>query len=79
MPHNITNVISLNGITILYKKFIRNILECVLIIMCNKGCTLHWSVVAKGSIEQLKKKIIETQILALPNFGKVYKWIFMQV
>jgi hypothetical protein len=72
-PSSIFEVRSFHGLTIFYRKFIRNfsgICAPMLDIVKKKHKSFSWTEEAEKSSKVLKEKITEQPILVLPDFGK---------
>ena len=73
-PRSITEVRIFHGLATFYRKFIPNFSNIVAPITdCTKGTTFKWNNAIKQSFKFLKKEVIETPILSLPDFDKVFE------
>jgi hypothetical protein len=73
-PQCTFDVRSFHGLESFYRKFIKNFSEiCAPLTECMKKGNFKWTVAAMKSFEDLKKKVIEQPVLALPYFNKVFQ------
>jgi hypothetical protein len=75
-PRSIFEVRSFHGLTSFYRNFIRNfsgICAPMMDTMKKKHKSFNWIEEANKSFRVLKKKIIEQQVLVLPDFGKTFQ------
>jgi hypothetical protein len=68
------DVRSFHGLGSFYRKFIRTFSQiCVPRIEYMKKGTFQWTTTTNKSFEDLKKKVTNQLVLALPNFNKVFQ------
>ncbi|GKV35062.1 hypothetical protein SLEP1_g43380 [Rubroshorea leprosula] len=73
-PTSMRDVRSFHGLASFYRRFIKNFSSIVAPITDNlKGDKFSWSGKAQQSFEELKRKLTETSILALPNFDLMFE------
>jgi hypothetical protein len=73
-PRCTFDVRSFHGLEGFYRKFIRDFSQIhVPLIECMKKGVFQWTVAAKKSLGELKKRVTTHPILSLPNFNKVFQ------
>ncbi|GKV53725.1 hypothetical protein SLEP1_g60242, partial [Rubroshorea leprosula] len=73
-PTSMHDVRSFHGLASFYRRFIKNFSSIVAPITDSlKGDKFSWSGKAQQSFEELKRKLTETSILALPNFNLMFE------
>ncbi|GKV36628.1 hypothetical protein SLEP1_g44736 [Rubroshorea leprosula] len=73
-PTSMHDVRSFHGLTSFYRRFIKNLSSIVAPITDSlKGDKFLWSDKAQQSFEELKRKLTETSVLALPNFDMMFE------
>eukprot|EP01018_Ginkgo_biloba_P014195 Gb_17747 [translate_table: standard] len=69
-----TELRSFYGLASFYRKFVRNFsVIAAPMTECLRKKLFQWTTAVQRSFEQLKKKMSEAPVLALPNFDKVFK------
>jgi hypothetical protein len=71
-PENVKHLMSFLGLAGYYRKFIRNLgIICrPLTDLLKKNCVFMWTEVHHKAFETLKVALVETPVLALPDFFK---------
>ena len=73
-PQSTFEVRSFHGLVSFYMKFIRNFSEiCAPLIECMKKGKFEWTTKEMKAFANLKNKVTEKPVLALPNFDKVFQ------
>ncbi|GKV50168.1 hypothetical protein SLEP1_g56881 [Rubroshorea leprosula] len=73
-PTSMHDVRSFHGLASFYQRFIKNFSSIVAPITDSlKGDKFSWSDKAQQSFEELKRKLTETSVLALPNFDLMFE------
>ncbi|GKV29618.1 hypothetical protein SLEP1_g38525 [Rubroshorea leprosula] len=73
-PTSMHDVRSFHGLASFYRRFIKNFSSIVASITDSlKGDKFSWSDKAQQSFEELKRKLTETSVLALPNFDLMFE------
>ncbi|GKV03596.1 hypothetical protein SLEP1_g15871 [Rubroshorea leprosula] len=73
-PTSMHDVRSFHGLASFYRRFIKNFSSIVAPITYSlKGDKFSWSSKAQQSFEELKRKLTETFVLALPNFDLMFE------
>ncbi|GKV53145.1 hypothetical protein SLEP1_g59685 [Rubroshorea leprosula] len=73
-PTSMHDVRSFHGLASFYRRFIKNFSSIVAPITDSlKGDKFSWSDKAQQSFEELKRKLTETSVLALPNFDLMFE------
>ncbi|GKV20583.1 hypothetical protein SLEP1_g30682 [Rubroshorea leprosula] len=73
-PTSMHDVRSFHGLASFYQRFIKNFSSIVAPITDSlKGDKFSWSGKAQQSFEELKRKLTETSVLALPNFDLMFE------
>jgi len=74
IPKSIHDVRSFNGIASFYRRFIRNF-STILAPMTEvlKGSSLTWDPKAQAAFEEVKRRLTQASVLALPCFEKVFE------
>ncbi|KAJ9543245.1 hypothetical protein OSB04_022952 [Centaurea solstitialis] len=73
-PTSVHEVRSFHGLASFYRRFIRNFSSIVAPITdCIKGSQFAWSLAASNAFEELKKKVTQAPVLALPNFQVAFQ------
>ncbi|GKV41594.1 hypothetical protein SLEP1_g49100 [Rubroshorea leprosula] len=73
-PTSLHEVRSFHGLSSFYRRFIKNFSSIVAPITDSfKGDKFSWSGKAQQSFEELKRKLTETSVLALPNFDLMFE------
>jgi hypothetical protein len=68
------DVRSFDGLASFYKKLFRNFNEiCASLTECMKNGIFKWTTTTMKSFEDLKKKVIEQRVLALPDSNKAFQ------
>ena len=72
-PKSIHDVRSFHGLTSFYRRFIRNF-STILALMTEvlKGSSFTWNPKAQAAFEEVKERLIQAPVLALPCFEKVF-------
>ncbi|KAJ9544036.1 LOW QUALITY PROTEIN: hypothetical protein OSB04_023743 [Centaurea solstitialis] len=73
-PTSVHEVRRFHGLASFYRRFIRNFSSIVAPITdCIKGSQFAWSLAASNAFEELKKKVTQAPVLALPNFQVAFQ------
>jgi len=73
-PKSIHDVRSFHGLASFYRKFIRNFSSIMApIIEVMKGSSFQWNLKVQVAFEEIKLKLIQALVLALPCFNKVFE------
>jgi len=74
IPKSIHDVRSFHGLASFYGRFIKNFsFVAALLTDCIKGDKFQWTEQTQKSFDNLKQLLIETPVLALPNFNQVFE------
>lgn len=74
MPKTPFDIRSFHGMVSFYRRFIKGFSTLVApITECLKGGKFSWNDLAQGSFEEIKKKLTEAPVLALPNFQLTFQ------
>ncbi|XP_071704931.1 uncharacterized protein [Rutidosis leptorrhynchoides] len=74
LPTNLHEVRSFHGLASFYRRFIRNFSSVVApVTECMKGGSFSWTPSATQAFNDLKAKVTQAPVLALPNFTDVFQ------
>jgi len=73
-PKSIHDIQSFHGLASFYRRLIRNFSTVVApMTKILKGSSFHWNPQAQAAFEEIKSKLTQAPILALPNFEKLFE------
>jgi hypothetical protein len=73
-PKFVHDIRSFHDLASFYRRFIKNFSSvATLLTKCIKGDKFRWSEEADKSFKELKKRLTEAPVLALPNFDQVFE------
>jgi len=74
LPQSIHDVRSFHGLASFYKRFIRNF-NTIIAPMTEviKGTSFKWTPKAQSSFEEVKRRLTQAPVLALPCFEKLFE------
>ena len=73
-PKSVTEVRSFHGLASSYKRFIKDFNSTVApVTECLKKSAFEWTKAAQKAFEEVKQKLCQAPILALPNFDELFE------
>jgi len=73
-PKSVIEVITFHGLASFYRRFIKDFSSIVALnTECLKKGVFKWTKAAKRAFEEVKQKLCQAPVLALPNFDDLFE------